>query len=154
MLFVFLPIFRFPMNLNSWPGYSVAYILGSGASYVACLGSIPYLSVLVGSCWILTAIGNDVTNELIQLNASNTINSDKNEVQIRYCDISKRLSDARQFSKIERVFGVFFFQLIKFSFRLVNDFSQLYEFKVFATFTWTLSSICCNMLVLQHNLVE
>lgn len=87
------------MNVRNWPGYSVAFILGSVASYIACLGSIPYLSVLVGSCWILTAIGKDITNELHELNMSISSESDQNEVHFQYCNISKRFSNAKQFSR-------------------------------------------------------
>lgn len=41
-----------------------------------------------------------------------------------------------------------------FSLRLVNDFNQIYEYTIFVMFSWTLLTICSNLLVLQINLVE
>ena len=87
------------MNLKAWPGYTIAYIFESAGSYASCIAAVPFMCVLVGSCWILKSMGKDITNDLLEFNLNKLANADETELLRDFCDISKRLSDAKQFSE-------------------------------------------------------
>lgn len=68
------------------------------------MAATPYITVIIGTCWILASVGKDITNALHELNM--TIRDESSarnwrEIQSQYCNISKRISDAKQLSKIE-----------------------------------------------------
>lgn len=89
--------------MKSWPGYIVAYSLESVGGYAACLASVNFLCVFIGSCWVLTAMVKDITNELHELNVGKSGNASQTEIHWQLCSISKRLSDAKQFSKMTSI---------------------------------------------------
>lgn len=94
-----LNCFRFPMNLKTWHGYSVACFMESVGGYSTCLASVPLICVLVGLCWILSAIADDLANDLRELNVTiNDKSSKRDAAFIQFCNIAKRLSDAKQLS--------------------------------------------------------
>lgn len=91
---------RLPFNIKSWPGHMFAFLLVSAGVYAACAASVNFLCIFIGSSWILTSIVKDITNDLHTLNVSLSSNEDQCKVQWRFCNISKRLSDVKQFSNI------------------------------------------------------
>lgn len=120
-----------------------------------------FLCFLIGSSWILTSMVKDFTNNLQKLNIlRKSSNRAQWETQWRFFDIVERLSETKQLSKISQESQICFAKIkppvLKSpysSFRLVNAFNKIYEYTIFAVFSWTLSTICCNLLVLQINLV-
>lgn len=94
---------RLPFNMKSWRGYIFAFLLESAGSYAACAASVNFLCIFIGSSWILTSMAKDVTNDLRELNlskSSKSSNNDQCKVQGQFSNISKRLSDVKQLSKI------------------------------------------------------
>lgn len=94
---------RFPLDLNTWLGYSIAYAIESAAAYAAYLSAIPVMSLIVGSSWILTSIGKEITNNLHELNMntdSRASERKQNGFLLHFCNISISYSNAKQLSKI------------------------------------------------------
>lgn len=94
------------MNLKAWPGYSVAFIIESFGGLAASISPMPYLTILIGSCWILASITEDITNDLFQLNMSTLSERNQHEIHVKFCKISKRLSDAKQLSEFNQFYSI------------------------------------------------
>lgn len=89
---------RLPFNTKCWPGYIFAFLLEASGAYAVVLAPNNYLCVFIGSCWILTSLAEDITHDLNELNMDKSGN--RAEIQWRFCSISKRLSEMKEFSKI------------------------------------------------------
>lgn len=90
---------RLPFDMNRWPGYIIAYLMESVQAFVSVSTVVPVMCLFCGSCWILTSVGNDVTKEFNELNVNEIENANQTAIRQRFCSITKRFSDAKQFSK-------------------------------------------------------
>lgn len=91
---------RLPVNLKTWSGYCIGFVIESISAYAACISTGPYVCILIGSCWILAAMVKEITSDLLELNVTTSSKRNHSEVQCQFCTISKRFSDTKQFSGI------------------------------------------------------
>lgn len=89
---------RLPFNMNSWPGYTLAYFIESVGLFAACIVSPNVQSIFIGSCWILKSLGEDITNDLHKFNEMKLSRRNQKEIRRRFLNVVDRLSHAKQFS--------------------------------------------------------
>lgn len=87
-----------PFSTKSWPGYTIAYAVESVACFASLSSVVPLMSLFCGSCWILTSMGKDITNDLKELNVSKLERAKQSDIEHRFCSIIKRFSEAKQLS--------------------------------------------------------
>lgn len=84
--------------MKSWPGYVFALLLEAAGYFAEVNATIIFLSIFIGSCWILTSMAKEITDDLQELNMDESGSADQAQIQSRFCSISKRLTDVKQLS--------------------------------------------------------
>lgn len=88
----------FPFSWKSWPGYTIAYAIETVACFASLSSVVPLMSLFCGSCWILTSMGKDITNNLNELNVSKLEKAKQSDIERRFYNIIKRFSETKQLS--------------------------------------------------------
>lgn len=119
------------------------------------------VSFFISSCWILSTIPKDIANDLTVLAEHKTPCG----LRMKFYETITFYANAKQLSKMIDLnfkLNIFFETKTEF-FRYVEqfvvcrfaiEFSDINEFIVTGVFLWTLSSMCCSLLVLQAEMVR
>lgn len=91
-----------PFNWQTKFGYLIALIIEAiGASTISLCG-VPVICFLVGSCWLLKTIIQDITNDLSQLNETvPSSTEDKNDVEKIFRTFIQNFSKTEELSSKE-----------------------------------------------------
>lgn len=94
----FLP--RMPFNWKTPFGYCITMLIQSTDVYYSGLCGLPIVCFLIGGCYLLKTIVNDITNDLFRLNTVQKSEKDRINTKILFCNIIQNFSDTKQLSKI------------------------------------------------------
>lgn len=92
----FSPNFRLPFNWKTPTAYLIAVSAQSIPIYCTLFCAQSVICFLIGSCWLIDSIVNDIASDLPQLNVGGA--SNRNENTKRLCCIVEFFMNAKQLS--------------------------------------------------------
>lgn len=103
-----------PFNWQTPCGYLIALLTQFAAAFAVLSSASAVLGFLVGSCLLFIDTVRDITTDLKLLNddQSSSERSNNQRIKVRFCNIVKIYSNAKQLSRKTAIeFGVFFSQM-------------------------------------------
>lgn len=123
------------------------------AGYYITLFCTCILVFLFGSCWFISSFAKDIRLELSAANQYYKLNLSKIHLNQDLHRIIGSYEIGKRSANIEFIFHYHIIQNI-FSFRLSNDFTNIYEYVFTIYFMWTLTTICDTLLAFRIEFVK
>lgn len=95
---IFILYFRLPFNWKTPLGYSIAFCAQSVTVFYTCFSVSSVVSFLIGSCWMLTTIVEDIANDFSFLNERQSQDEKRKSIKRHFLNIVQLYSDANQLS--------------------------------------------------------
>lgn len=166
---VLLLLSRLPFDENTAFGYLVANLLLSAVVYTFSFCAAQIVCFLIGSCLVLVALVEGISNDLKLLDVSSAAKNAREtcqvEQRVHFCKIVQHYADIKELStklrqsitwfKIRKVSWLTILStFVLFLARLTSDFNGIYEYIITGTLLWSLSTICSSLLVVLSELVR
>ncbi|XP_055322149.1 putative odorant receptor 85d isoform X2 [Sitodiplosis mosellana] len=117
-----------PFDWRTPIGYLIIFTFECSAAYYTTHMAACCIGILVASCCIIFTFCNEINSEIHALDESNKAEEYSVEPKKRVADMVEFHATAKQ---------------------LVFDMDDIYAFIVIGYFLWSLSTICCNLLLIQ-----
>lgn len=91
---------RFPFNWKTPFRFFIALLVQSASLFAILFGITPLMCFLIGTCYLIVTIVEDITNELAPLNADEVLNRHERELTEHLSKIVQLHADAKQLSHI------------------------------------------------------
>lgn len=154
---MYAPFYRLPVNSKTPFGYAIAFCVELLGAIFTCCILISFVCFAIGSLWVIKSCVKDVTNDVPMLNVFEKSEANYKKQSERFGVIVQGLSVPKQLrieqKSIEWDDVVRTFHDFDLNFRMVNEFSQIYEFIITTLFLWTLSTVATNLFLLQSELI-
>ena len=142
---------RMPFDWKTPIGYATTTAIQLG-TWIFLLSSCScILAFMGGVCWLLIAFAEDIRKDIQNLNEERSNNAVlktklKNVIEFHYT--TKQLSVNLKISNENEI------NETSFVFRLINDFSEIYEFIITGYYLWSISTIGCSLFLVLVGTVE
>lgn len=150
-LFLDIVVRRFGFDWHNPIGYVAAFSIQVVFAMYALCELLFQTNFLIGSCWMLVSLVEDITSELQTLNKVMENQYEYTEKFSKYIQLNFKAKEFRKIDCIElRLCRFVWNWLIYLYFRLV----QAYEYNIMIHSLWSTITICGTMLMFQMEMIS